>query len=228
MMKIISIKIYTIVLIIVLFTGSASAQSGGSYKPIQTGPRLTADVLFQGESSLIVKDALGIDSLTLRPNKNATDFGLGMFMQINVMDYLFLRPEAIVHISNRHMELEPTIGIGSTENLTHRLYSFSLPIQLGYRVEGVSLQAGIVWHNQLRTDLLKVEKENFNYQFGNGYTSFTVGLGYQSNWILLDFYYEKALGNSEDLLTVSNREYTLKYKPQHLSLRLGFIISGRN
>lgn len=198
-----------------------------NYSPIQTGPRLVFDVIFPKAETLIVEDALGIDSISINSKKNELDFGLGMFMQFNIKEYLFLRPEAIVHISNRDMSIL-NLANNTTEDLNHRLYSFSLPIQLGYQVEGISLQTGIVWHNQLRTDLIKSDKEDFNYEFGNGYTSFTVGLGYKSKGFLFDIYYESAMGKLENVIAINDIEYRQQMNPKQLSIRIGFILSGRD
>jgi hypothetical protein len=197
------------------------------YKPIQTGSRITYDAIFSKKGMTILPDSLGMDSRSVSLNKNASDVGLGMFMQFNIKDYLFFRPEAIVHLSNRGMMLQD-LATNENEELNYRLYSFSLPIQFGYRIDGFSLQTGIVWHSQLRTDLLKSDKENFLYEFGSSYTTFTVGLGYQSKWLLLDVYYETALGDSENTIRLSHGNYDIPSRFKHLSVRLGFIISGRN
>lgn len=197
------------------------------YNPIQTGPRITYDAIFSKKGMTILPDSLGMDSLSASLNKNASSIGLGMFMQFNIKDYLFLRPEAIVHLSNRKMNLQD-LATNQNEELSYRLYSFSLPIQLGYRIEGFSIQTGIVWHSQLRTDLTKIEKENFMYEFGSGYIAFTAGIGYQSKWLLLDVYYETALGDSKNAFQLPHGDYDMPSRSQHLSIRLGFIISGRN
>jgi hypothetical protein len=214
-------------LAVLVFSLAPFVLEAQDYRPIQTGTRITYDAIFSKKGMTILPDSLGVDSLSVSLNKNASDIGLGMFMQFNIKDYLFFRPEAIVHLSNRKMALQDLIT-RQNEELNYRLYSFSLPIQFGYRIDGFSLQAGIVWHSQLRTDLLKSDKENFLYEFGSSYTTFTVGLGYQSKWLLLDVYYETALGNSENTIRLSHGNYDIPSRFKHLSVRLGFIISGRN
>ena len=212
---------------VLLFSLSPFVLVAQDYNLIQTGPRITYDAIFSKKGMTILPDSLGMDSLSVSLNKNASDIGLGMFMQFNIKDYLFFRPEAIVHLSNRKMNLQE-LANNQKEELNYRLYSFSLPIQFGYRIDGFSLQTGIVWHSQLRTDLLKTEKENFLYEFGSSYTTFSVGLGYQSKWLLLDVYYETALGDSENTIQLSHGDYDIPSRFKHLSVRLGIIISGRD
>ncbi len=195
------------------------------YKPIQTGPRLSVDFAFTGTEPHNILNDLGQDSLQFTRNSFSSNFGIGMFMQFNIKDYLFFRPEAIVHLSKRKAELLD-LQTNQTEPLSANLFAFSMPVHIGYRVEGVSLQLGLVWHNQLRSDAKK-GPEDLLYKYKGSHTTFSAGLGYQSGWLLFDIYYEKSLSKVKEGIQISEMDYSLSSRPSYLSVRIGFMISGK-
>ncbi len=167
----------------------------------------------------------GLDTLRIREQGSDLEYGLGMFMQFNLKEYLFIRPEAIVHISNRGMDFNDLTSNMASE-IKHQVFSFSVPIQIGYQIDGWSLQTGIVWRNHLRTEP-KNDEQNFRYEYQGTHSTFLLGLGYQSKWLLVDLYYENAFGNANRKAVLNGKEFSNSSKSKYLSLRLGFILSGR-
>ncbi len=195
--------------------------------PIQTGPRLSLDIIWNQQNQSTLQNLQGVDTLNFQHHKNDLLYGLGMFMQFNVKDYFFIRPEALIHLSKRRHSLN-TLDGNNHQELISNLYTFSLPIHLGYQIESLSLQVGVVWNSQLKNEFKENYLDNFDYKYQNSYTSFSIGLGYQSEWILLDLYYQKSLGNSRNLLQYNNEEQEHPIKLSYLTLRLGIILAGRN
>ncbi len=219
-------NILELILVFISFFLITLHLSAQEYSPIQTGPRITFDYISLGEDSFNAQSSLGIDSLSLSRGKNAVDFGLGMFMQFNIKDYLFLRPEAIVHISNRELEMRE-LSNNIVTPLKSSLFSFTVPVHIGYRIEGVSLQLGLVWHHQLRGEGKKDSPEDIIYKYDSSHMAYSFGLGYQSKWFLFDAYFQRSLTNVEDGLQINEMDYEFNSKPIYLSVRIGFILSGR-
>ncbi len=217
-----------IVICVILSISCINYLIAQDFSPIQTGPRIIYDRVWLSESSTNIQGMNGADSLNVQPNKNRNAFGLGMFMQFNLADYFFIRPEANVQIATQKYNLRALISSGGGEEASTRLFSFSMPIHIGYRIEGISLQAGAVWHRQLRNDN-KEAPEDFNYEFNDSHLSYSFGLGYQTNWLLVDIYYEKSFNENQDSVKWSDTSSsTLNNTSSYLSLRVGFVLAGRN
>ncbi len=217
-----------IIICVVLNIFNINHLAAQDFSPIQTGPRITYDRIWLSESSTILKGANGLDSLNVQLDGSRNAFGLGMFMQFNLADYFFIRPEANIQISTQKYNLRTLISSGTGEDASTRLFSFSMPVHIGYRIEGISLQAGVVWHRQLRNDN-KDAPEDFIYEFNSSHLSYSFGLGYQTNWLLVDIYYEKSFNENQDRVKWSDTSAsTLNNRSSYLSLRIGFVLAGRN
>ncbi len=200
--------------------------SQDDYKPIQTGPRITFSGVNYGKDTMLLQGInplqTYVDSLIIQPQKSDFTYGLGMFMQLNIKEYLYIRPEFLVNISNRHFTTSDIINNNETK-LKTRLFMMEIPLNIGYRVEGVSIQAGLTWFRNLRAN----NPEGFNYEYHRGHTAYSFGLGYQKEFFLIDFYYQKSFSNQTDFYNNDdNLEYNLSTQPSYIGLKIGFVISG--
>lgn len=204
--------------------GIAQAQQSNYYPLIQTGIRLEAAWAMTPKGNHTILNDDGVLTFLVDTKNSRPAFGLGMFMQFNIKDYLYLRPELLVQLSSRQAKLTDDSS-GQLLPLESRHYSLAIPIVLGYHIDEWGFHAGIVLQNQLRSQAQ--DKGEAIYSIEGNYTQFTLGLGYQKDNWLLDLYYAAPLGEAEDKIIVDGSSHNISTRNSHIGLRIGRVMGGR-
>ncbi len=192
------------------------------FTPIQTGPRIGADIRLEKSDRIVLSDALGQDSLMVSPQKSATHFMLGMFTQFNINEFFYVRPEFLVSLGNKSFDIEP-IG-GEKQERSYRQYGFVMPVHAGYRVEGFSLQFGFVYHSRLRNDI-RDEVEDFEVKFDKSYVNMSFGLGWHNELFFIDIRFEPSFRGNEDYMANYGESRKFGTRTRHLTFSVGFSLT---
>ncbi len=205
-----------------LLSLSLSAQD---YSPIQTGTRLSFSYVGATDYTGVLQGENGLDTLSVSFNGGNPSYGLGMFMQFNVLPFLFIRPEAEVRLSPRKGEVD-FFGNMAPQELNLRAFSFDIPIRVGYRIEGFSVQTGIGFHSRLKSKFKDSPLEELEFEPEGGFISFDLGFGYHNDVLFIDFYWEKGLKNNEGDLRYNSSSVLFSQKENYFGLKIGLALGG--
>ena len=192
-----------------------------AFSQVKIGFRLGVSSQDLTPDQLIIKDENNNDNLGIKLDNANYGVHVGFFAQFKGQKF-FVQPEILYNASKVDYRLDDIGNIGIVKDLfTESYQSLDIPVNMGFRLGPVRLQAGPVAHVFIGSDSQLDDIQGYNPDFETLSFGWQAGLGLDIWKFIIDLKYEGNFSQWGNHFNFFGRDYSFDQAPGRLVASVG-------